>query len=213
MSKRKAGWTVAFASAGLLVAAGVYALATGASDAGAKDVQHDFAAAYAAWKEHMQSPEMQGSSGPGIYMDSEEFGSIVELGPRAVPHIVKAMADESDSKAFHLWVALDRITHKRFVVDGYLAVPNSEMCRLWVQWFKGGQEEVNKAFEELYGTLADERKSGSDQAQTRKQIVALGEDARFPPRRAVQLAAALSAAAAYSLASAPNVPCGSLKLD
>ncbi len=121
----------------------------GAEEGRAQDMKSAFEKAYDQWRDLMNQSEMIESSGARIY-GSEPFQRIVELGPPAVPYIIEAMRDESYPYAFHLRVALSRISRRRWVVEGVLRASNARRAQMWAQWWQGGQKLTDEMFTDAY---------------------------------------------------------------
>jgi hypothetical protein len=137
----------------------------------------DFHQAYERWKERMVQPDMRESSGPGR-TDCREYRDIVGLGAKELPAIISKMEDApNDPLAQQLWVAVARISKKRFEKEEIRSVSNNvDRVFIWLTWWKEGRFETGDRFTELYEQWKSSQSQKKDLAaqETLQKIVELG---------------------------------------
>lgn len=112
-----------------------------------KNIAEAFEDRYQAWKSFTQGDEVSLSSFSKDYINNPHFEAIVDLGPEAVPYIIKKF--ETDDSAHFLIHALERITHKSFTPEELAAAQarygsplgNQGFAAMWRDWWNEQQSE------------------------------------------------------------------------
>ena len=118
-----------------------------------EDIKIRFEKAYKAWKIRIAKPDLIKSSGPGIF-SCKEHKAIIDLGIKAVPFMINKMECKEDAWTPQLWVAVSKITKKKFNKEKKEEIKRS-MSKTpyyihWVKWWKEDRKQTPRQFEKLY---------------------------------------------------------------
>lgn len=112
------------------------------------DVEAKFEAAYAKWSEKCRDPKFAYSSSiqPRNY---PEFTEITKLGMKVVPLIVKKIKNNPGLKRGDLWVAIQRITKRKFNEELLASLQqnaNTSSSEIYVNWWAKAPDITNEQF-------------------------------------------------------------------
>ena len=129
-----------------------------------EDLSTEFEKRYGNWK------NPRGGHGISFSRRWPEFREIVQLGPRALPLLVRKM--QEDPSAYGLASAVGMITKKRIRPPAREA-DMRKIAELYVAWWKEGRRHIRSEFEAEYSKWRAEREGGATILQVRLRVLSL----------------------------------------
>jgi len=165
-----------------------------ATDLRGESVRAVFERKYRAWQEHCDQAHVRRSSNTNSYIDNEPYREMVELGIRAVPHMVEKVEKDRARGGGFLVHALSEVTKTKFHVRRSGAKPGEfrwtveefadlkdmrappPKWQLWLRWWREGVKQAPERFEKLHREWKALKQEGKKAAATDKfrKILDLG---------------------------------------